>query len=66
MPRLRKDRADAEEAEAQRYAEYILDESTVPGGWGELNRAIVERWSFTALIRVKERAWKIVGERNVR
>ena len=25
--------------------------------WGKINRAIIERWSMSALIYIKERAW---------
>jgi len=29
--------------------------------WGEVNRAIIERWSFSGLEAVKKAAWKIAG-----
>ncbi len=28
--------------------------------WGRVNKAIIERWSFSGLEYVKERAWKIM------
>lgn len=61
IDRLRADRCEAEEAEAQRYAAAILTYGDHTGEfWRDLNREIVERWSRTALQRVKARAWQIV------
>jgi hypothetical protein len=58
---LSNDRKVAEEAEAQRYAEGIRTYGDYTGEfWRDLNWAIVERWSRTALERVKARAWQIV------
>jgi hypothetical protein len=42
---------------ANLYAEAILS-AEVPD-WRTINQAIVDRWSWTGLKRVKERAWKI-------
>ena len=28
--------------------------------WGEINKAIVEKWSRSGLVRVKEAAWKLL------
>ena len=62
MSRLSKERAAAEEAAAQNYAERIL------GGerqdWVAVNQDLRERWSMTALHRVKARAWEIVDDRR--
>lgn len=53
-------RAFEEEAEAQAYAAAIRD-ATDTTDWSAWNRRIVDRWSKTALERVKRRAWKILG-----
>jgi hypothetical protein len=54
-------RQAAEEAMAQRYAEGIRTNGDHTGQfWRDLNWEIVERWSRTALQRVKARAWQIV------
>jgi hypothetical protein len=29
------------------------------GEWREINEAIVERWSVSALVYIKEKAWKL-------
>ena len=51
----------SEEVMAQRYAEGIRTHGDHTGQfWADLNREIVERWSRTALQRVKARAWQIV------
>ena len=61
--RLSAARQEAEEAEAQRYAEAIRTRGDHSAEfWGDLNWEIVERWSRTALRRVKTRAWQIVEE----
>jgi hypothetical protein len=59
--RLSAERAAEEEREAQRYADRILDGRH---DWSAINAEIEQRWSLTALRRVKERAWVIVGERR--
>lgn len=51
------DRALAEEREAVAYAALILAGSQ---SWEKVNREIIERWSKSALLRVKYRAWQIV------
>lgn len=54
-------RQEAEEAEAQRYAEAIrVRGDHTAEFWGNLNWEIVERWSRTALQRIKRRAWQII------
>jgi hypothetical protein len=30
--------------------------------YARVNRAIVERWSMAALVYVKERAWRLIGD----
>ena len=53
-------RAADEEAEARRYADGIergdLD-------WTAVNAEIIAKWSVTALLRVKRRAWQVVEDR---
>ena len=39
---------------AQGYAKYLGDEST---DWGAVNRAVIARFSMTALQRIKKQAW---------
>lgn len=34
------------------------------GEWREINEAIIERWSMSALRYIKEKAWKIVRSRD--
>jgi hypothetical protein len=59
---LSPERQAAEEAEAQRYAEAIRTRGDYTSEfWGNWNWAIVERWSRTALQRVKKRAWQILA-----
>ena len=61
---LSNDRKVAEEAEAQRYAD--LYRRVGPGdraAWLEANANIVERWSISALNRIKTRAWQILENR---
>jgi hypothetical protein len=56
---LRPSRKDDEEREARTYADAIrlhIDDTD----WGTWNRAIIARWSKTALLRVKTRAWQII------
>ena len=58
---MRPERQAAEEAMAQRYAEGIRTNGDHTGEfWRDLNWEIVERWSRTALQRVKARAWQII------
>lgn len=56
---MKPDRAAAEEAVAQAYAKAIRELHT-GNFWSEWNREIIARWSRTALLRVKTRAWAIV------
>ena len=61
MSHLSAARREAEEAMAQRYAEGIRTYGDHTGEfWSDPNWEIVERWSRTALQRVKARAWQIV------
>lgn len=55
------DRAYDEEAEAQRYADGIVRGDL---DWTAINAEIIARWSMTALLRIKRRAWQIVEERS--
>ena len=64
-------RQEAEEIAAQGYAALIRTYGDHTAEfWGDLNWEIVERWSRTALQRIKKRAWQIVeckhesGSRN--
>lgn len=50
-------RRQMEEAEAAKYAELIR---TVGVDWTAVNADIVRRFSRTALLRIKRRAWAIV------
>lgn len=59
MTDLSPKRAGQEESEAREYAVLIRTGMTNTK-WGELNRAIIERWSASALMRVKRRAWALV------
>jgi hypothetical protein len=43
---------------ARAYALALLDMESVD--WPEVNRAIIERWSPSALGYVKDRAWELV------
>ena len=57
------ERQAAEEAMAQRYAEAIRSHDDTKETWmfwHDLNLEIATRWSWTALARIKARAWKIV------
>jgi len=51
-----------EERVAQEYAVKII-EGREKSEWMHINRDIIERWSDTALRRIKRRAWAIVEER---
>jgi len=52
-------REAAEEEAAWEYADAIWAERGNEH-WASLNRFIVNRWSLTALRRIKRRAWQIV------
>lgn len=44
------------------YARLIREHVSDTGDfWGQVNEAILERWAMSTLIRIKERAWKLVG-----
>jgi hypothetical protein len=58
------DRQAAEEQAAQDYADFIILGRYTAVAWGAVNAHIVERWSMTALRRIKKRAWAIVAERE--
>ena len=32
--------------------------------WGKINKAIIERWSFSGLEYIKNKAWKLIEEKN--
>ena len=51
-------RRQAEEDEAEDYAAAIRD--GLRHDWSALNADIIDRYSVTALIRIKRRAWQIV------
>lgn len=54
-------RREAEEVEARLYAKEIwAHDDYATGFWRSYNLEIAERWSWTALRRVKARAWQIV------
>lgn len=59
-PRLTRKRVEAEEAED--YAAALRD--GLRHDWAALNADIIDRLSLTALIRIKRRAWQIVGGRD--
>lgn len=44
------------------YAFALLDQDAVE--WPVVNRAIIERWSASALDRVKKNAWRMVRDRQ--
>lgn len=56
---MKPERERAEEEVAKDYA-LMLGEPHPAEAWREINRAIIDRWSVTALLRIKERAWQIV------
>jgi hypothetical protein len=53
-----------EEEEAQDYAAAIRD--GIRHDWSALNADIIDRFSLTALQRIKRRAWQIVESRQHR
>jgi hypothetical protein len=59
------ERRAAEDQAAREYADRIRRDA---GGslldWTAYNRAIIARWSLSALLRVKARAWRIVEGRE--
>jgi hypothetical protein len=52
------ERQAEEEAQAREYAR-LLREALGETDWRTLNQEIIDRWSMSALRRVKERAWEI-------
>lgn len=32
--------------------------------WAKINAAIIERWSISGLVYIKERAWKLLDQNN--
>jgi hypothetical protein len=64
MSRLSPIRREAEEREARRYVELIR--GGPPHDWSVLNKDIIARYSFTALVRIKKRAWQIIDTESVR
>jgi hypothetical protein len=63
---VKPDRVAEEEEVARVYAKALLKRDHPTWFWPDMNRAIIERWSVTALRRVKNRAWEIAtrGERR--
>jgi hypothetical protein len=59
---MSEERKRAEEDEAQRYADAIMDGWR--HDWQARNKVIIDRYSRTALLRIKRRAWAIVEERQ--
>ena len=55
-------RRDRERMEAEDYAAAILD--GLAHDWPALNADIVDRFSLTALIRIKQEAWRLVEARK--
>ena len=55
-------RLELEEAEAQKYAQNIRETRgySATGFWAAYNKDIAHRMSWTALERIKRRAWQIV------
>ena len=56
-------RKRAEEDEAQEYAARIRNPH-YNGDWRAYNEDIIDRFSVTALHRIKRRAWQIVESRE--
>lgn len=54
--------SEREEQEAEDYAAAILD--GLRHDWSALNHDIIDRFSLSALIRIKRRAWRLVEERR--
>lgn len=57
--KVRAERAAAEEEVAQDYARKIVGGLDIVD-WHQVNRDIIDRWSMSALHRIKRRAWQIV------
>lgn len=56
----RQQRQQREEEEAQDYAEAIWSADMIRPDWTAKNADIIDRFSLTALLRIKRRAWQIV------
>jgi len=56
------ERAHDEEVMAQMYAEEIEARPDDYVFWHKFNKVIIDRWSVSALKRIKRRAWQIVNE----
>lgn len=54
---MKASRAAEEEEVAVIYAQWLRDGKA--HDWRSMNEAIIERWSITALGRIKRRAWEI-------
>lgn len=53
-------RVEQEEQEAQDYAWAIQNAGMIRPDWSAKNADIIDRFSRTALLRIKRRAWQIV------
>jgi hypothetical protein len=51
---------------AETYKEMIRDQlvNRSTFDWPKINAAIIERWSISGLVYIKERAWKILDQEN--
>jgi hypothetical protein len=57
-------RKRAEEEEAEDYAWAILNSHHIKPDWAAKNADIIDRYSLTALLRIKRRAWQIIEDRR--
>lgn len=57
-------RRRAEEEEAEGYAWAILNSQHIQPDWAAKNADLIDRYSLTALRRIKRRAWQIVEDRR--
>jgi hypothetical protein len=55
-------RREREEQEAEDYAACLRD--GLRHDWAALNADIIDRFSLTALVRIKTRAWQLATERR--
>ena len=49
---------------AMTYAFALRQRDEDPVHWGEVNQAIIDRWSLSALKYIKEKAWRIAEGRR--
>jgi len=55
-------RAAEEEEVARVYADALRKSKHPSWFWADINSAIIERWSLSALDRIKRRAWQIASK----